>query len=343
VAPPTIASRRLHFQSLARRRFDRPIDAIEWLGAVQSQDYAGAKWALGLRTTTSTDADIDQAFNSGAILRTHILRPTWHFVLPRDIRWMLELTAPRVRQAIAFQARWLQLDAAAFARSFRLLGRELAGAPKTRDELSRILGYSSFSLGHMLMRAELDGLICSGPLKGKQHTFALLDERAPQQPRLGRDHALALLARRFFRSHGPATIKDFSWWSGLTMADAQAGAATAGDGIVSETIDGQTYWLSDSAHRQPTAGCTYLLPNFDEYLVAYKDRRAAYDGADTALTLRNTVVIDGQVVGIWRRTFAAGFVAVEVSLFKRLKNTERLTHAVERYAAFLGRAASFRI
>jgi winged helix DNA-binding protein len=339
----TIANRRLHFQSLARARFARAEDVVEWLGAVQSQDYAGAKWALGLRTTGSSDADIEQAFNTGAILRTHVLRPTWHFVVPRDIRWMLELTAPRVRGAMAFQGRWLGLEAPVFTRCNRLLVRELAGQPRTRSELSKILGHTSVSLGHVLMRAELDGVICSGPLQGKQHTYALLDERVAEHRSLDRDQALALLARRFFRSHGPATVRDFAWWSGLTMADAKVGAASAGEGVVSEMIGGQAYWMLASAASQPRAGRTYLLPNFDEYLVAYADRSAAYDGADPATPLRNTVVVDGQVVGNWRRTIAAGTVAVEVSLFKRLRHTERLARAVEQYGAFLGRAAKFRV
>lgn len=336
----TLTDRRLHFHSLAAPRFDRAVDVVEWLGAVQAQDYAGAKWAVAQRTTGLTDADIDQAFNRGEILRTHVLRPTWHFVLPRDIRWMLELTAPRLWKYTEYSGR---LSTSDFTRSQRLLARELAGGQLTRPVLSKILGHSSFKLGFLLIRAELDGVICSGPLQGKQHTWTLLDERVPNHPRIDRDRALALLARRFFRSHGPATARDFAWWGGLTLTDARAGAATAGDGIVSETIGGATYWLRDSATRPPRAGTVHLLPNFDEYLVAYVDRSAAYSGPDSATTLRNTVVVDGRIVGTWRRTFADGSVAIQVSPLKRLASRESLAPAVQRYGAFLGRAASFQV
>ncbi len=339
-----LTDRRLHFHSLARPRFERAVDVVEWLGAVQSQDYAGAKWAVAQRTTGVTDQDVDEAFNRGAILRTHVLRPTWHFVLPRDIRWMLALTAPRINLPMAFQGRSLGLDSRVFARSQRLLARELAGGRfLTRQELAKVLGYTGLPLGVILMRAELDAVICSGPLEGKQHTFALLDERVADHRTVDREQALALLARRFFRSHGPATLRDFRWWSGLSAGDAKTAAATAGDAIASETIDGQTYWLSSSPATPPRAGGVHLLPNFDEYLVAYTDRSAAYDGTDSATTLRNTVVIDGRIVGTWRRTFARGAVAIQVSPLKRLRQTDRLARAVERYGAFLGRAASFQV
>lgn len=339
-----LTDRRLHFHSLARPRFARAADVVEWLGAVQSQDYAGAKWAIGQRTAGLTDQDIDHAFNSGAILRTHVLRPTWHLVPARDLRWMLALTAPRINLPMAFQGRSLGLDSRVFARSQRLLARELAGGRSmTRQELATVLGYTGFPLGVILMRAELDAVICSGPLQGKHHTFALLDERVADHRTVDREHALALLARRFFRSHGPATLRDFRWWSGLSAADAKTAAASAGDAIASETIGGQTYWLSTSPTRPPRAGGLYLLPNFDEYLVAYSDRSAAYDGADSETTLRNTVVIDGRIVGTWRRTFSRDAVAIQVSPLKRLRETDTLARAVERYGAFLGRAASFRI
>jgi Winged helix DNA-binding domain len=341
-----IINRRLHFQSLAKPRFDRPEDVVEWLGAVQAQDFPAAKWAVAQRLTgrgaDASDRGLDQAFNAGTIVRTHVLRPTWHFVPARDLRWMLALTAPRIRAALVSQARWLGLDAATVTRAERTIVETLSGGRQmTRQELGDVVPHRTMALGHVIIQAEVDGLICSGALKGKHHTYALLDERIPTSRTMERDAALALLAWRYFRSHGPATLKDFVWWSGLSTTDAKQGISNA-RGLVSETIGGTTYWLSDKAVGRARTGRLHLLPNFDEFLVAYADRTASYDGSDRNLALTNTVVLDGRVVGTWKRTFIGPAVRLQVKLFARVSKA-KLHAAVQRFGTFLGRTASFHV
>src|ERR1700736_2352993 len=179
-----IASRRLHTQRCSGEPFASAVEAVRWLGAVQSQDYAGAKWALGQRTRGATENELDRLFDEGAILRTHVMRPTWHFVLPEDIRWLLELTAPRIRLGLAARYRQLEIDEGVVARAGAAFTAALAGGRQlTRAELGKVLRAAGISpegqrLPHLLSAAELDGLITSGPRQGKQFTYALLEERA---------------------------------------------------------------------------------------------------------------------------------------------------------------------
>lgn len=326
-----VATQRLHHQQLAAPAFANPSAVVGWLGAVQSQDYAGAKWALGQRTQGNvTDAALDQAFNRGAILRTHVLRPTWHFVTPADIRWMLALTAPRINAKLATYYRNLELDDAIFARSNAALTAALQGGQQlTRPHLTSVLAQAGIVTGdllritHLLIRAELDGIICSGGRQGKQFTYALLDERAPHAKPLDRDEALAELAKRYFTSHGPATLKDYVWWSGLTMSDAKVGLGLVEPQLVHEVIDGQSYWLAASAPLAEVGGpVVSLLSNYDEYIVGYTDRRAIFepqhapqlDERSNPLFM-HTVVIDGQIAGTWKRTFTKNSVNVTFSPF----------------------------
>src|SRR5262245_302167 len=215
--PLDIARTRLRNQRLIGKPFATPEEVVGWLGAVQAQDYAGAKWAVAQRTAGCSDADVEQACRDGRILRTHVLRPTWHLVLPEDIRWMLALSAPRIRAAMAFYDRRLGLTDAVCARSAAALAAALRGGNHlTRGELARVLAAAGIPaagqrLGHLMVRAEIDGVICSGATRGKQSTYALLDERAPAAKPRGRDDALAELAGRYFASHGPALPQDFAW------------------------------------------------------------------------------------------------------------------------------------
>src|SRR5258708_4920881 len=331
-----IAHRRLHNQHITRRTLETPQALVEWLGAVQAQDFAAAKWALGLRLPGVTDDDIEQAFTNGAILRTHVMRPTWHFVLPADIRWLLALTAPRVHAASAYYNRKLGLDDAAFKQTNAVLANALqAGKQLTRDELASALQHAGIAtdaeqrITLIMMRAELDGIICSGGRRGKQFTYALLAERAPHARTLDRDEALAQLTLRYFTSHGPATIQDFVWWSGLTVADARAGLAMVTSHLLHETIGGQTYWFPPSTPpAQDLAPTAYLLPNYDEYTVGYTDRSAIFDALHTNKLdprgglLTNTMVLDGQVIGTWKRTFKKNTVVIEANPFVPLTNHE---------------------
>src|SRR5579872_6586401 len=337
-----ITTRRLHFQSLTRPRFERAEDVVEWLGAVQSQDLQGARWAVAQRTVGGSAAGLDQAIDAGTILRTHVLRPTWHLVPARDLRWMLELTAARIRPTLKSQARFCGVTDDMTAKAKRIIAKTLAGGHHmTRAELGTVVPHRTMALGHVLMHAELDGIICSGPLKGTQHTYALLDERVPAHRTLEREEALALLAWRYFRSHGPATLKDFVWWSGLSTIEAKLGITNA-RGLVSETIGGTTYWLSDKAVATAQRGRLHLLPNFDEFLVAYADRTASYSGSDNNLALTNTVVLDGRVIGTWKRTFKGQEVRLQMRLFTKVAKAA-LEAQVERFGTFLGREASFQL
>jgi hypothetical protein len=271
-----IARQRLHNQRLSSAGLKKPGDLVKWMGAVQAQDYYGAKWALGQRIQAATDDDIEKAFAVGEILRTHVMRPTWHFVAPADIRWLLKLTAPRVNAASAYSFRKLELDDAVFRRSNKALASALQGGKHlTREALrtvlkrARIAGDDLLRFNHMLIRAELDGLICSGPRHGKQFTYALLDERVPQAKALSRDEALAELTQRYFASHGPATSSDFMWWSGLSAIDVKRGLEMARSHLVEEVIGGKIYWRPASTRGVTrAAGAAYLLPTFDEYLIA---------------------------------------------------------------------------
>ena len=347
-----IAHQRLHNQLITRRTFEKPGDVVEWLGAVQAQDYAAAKWAVGLRLQGTTDDDIEQAFTRGAILRTHLMRPTWHFVSPADIHWMLALTAPRVNAVNAYYYRKLALDDAVFMHSNAVLAKALQGGKQfTRPELASVLQQAGIATDdlqrftHIMMRAELDGIVCSGARRGKQFTYALLDERAPQARTLDRDEALAEFARRYFTSHGPATLQDFVWWSGLTVADARASLELVTPQLMHEVVDGQTYWFSMSTppakDLSPTA---YLLPNYDEYIVGYTDRSAVFDASHTNkldprgnVLFNHTIVMDGRVVGTWKRTIKKDAVIITPSLLTPLNDAETraFAAAANRYGAFL--------
>lgn len=346
-----IAHRRLDNQHITQRTLETPQALVEWLGAVQAQDFTAAKWALGLRLPGVKDDDIEQAFTDGAILRTHVMRPTWHFVSPVDVRWLFALTAPRVYQALAYYNRKLELDDAMFRRTNAVLANALQGGKQlTRDELVFALQQAGIvtegvqRVTHIMMRAELDGVICSGARRGKQFTYALLAERAPQARMLARDEALAELTRRYFTSHGPATVQDFVWWSGLTVADARAGLAMVASSLLHEMIGGQTYWFSPSATAaQDLSQVAHLLPNYDEYTVGYTERSAIFDTLHANKLdprgglLTNTMVLDGQVIGTWKRTFKKNTVVIEANPFVLLSDTETCAFAASanRYGEFL--------
>lgn len=346
-----IRQQRLTNQHLAGNPFTTASEVVAWLGAVQAQDYAGAKWAIAQRTAGLTDAAVEQAFAAGAILRTHVMRPTWHFVTPEDIRWMLALTAPRVKALNAYYCRKLELDEATFARSNAVLAKALQGGQQlTRSELAAILRQAGIAvdnllrIGYIMGQAELDAVICSGTLRGKQHTYALLDERAPQAKSLARDEALAELTRRYFTSHGPATLPDFVWWSGLTTSDARTGLELAKPHLVQEVSSGQTYWLpSSSPPVNASSPTVHLLPAYDEYTVAYKDRTAILDLVYTEQAKNGifnpVIVVDGRIVGNWKRTIKKEAVVMTLNPFTTLTQAKNqaVGMAAEHYGNFLER------
>ncbi len=347
-----IARLRLHNQHIARTTFDQPSDVVAWLGAIQAQDYLAALWAVGLRMRNSVEADIERALADGTIIRTWPMRGTLHFVAAADVRWMLELLTPRVvtnrAQGILRQ---LGLDETVFGRCKELFARALQGGGRlTRNAMYDVLEAGGVSTAnkrgqHILWCLAQYGFICFGGRAGKQQTFALLDELAPKAKRMERDESLAEIAKRYFTSHGPATLQDFAWWSGLTMADAKASLEMAKRRLTQENINGQTYWLDSSTPAtKDTSPAVYMLPAFDEYTVAYKDRSAVLDPAYAKQMnsgngiIYPMIVVDGQVVGTWKRAIKKDTLAISPSLFAKLKRaeTQAVAEAASRYGKFLG-------
>lgn len=346
-----IVRRRLQNQRLIGKPFGSPAQAVAWHLAMQSQDYAGAKWALGQRVTGASDASVEAALERGEILRTHVLRPTWHFVTPADIRWLLQLSAPRIKASSAPYFRKHGLDAAALRKSRRILEKQLAGQARTRDELGVPLAEAGLptkgeALSYQMIAAELDAVICSGARRGKQHTYVLLEERVAKAPARSRDEALAELALRYLQGHGPALAQDLAWWSGSTIADAKRGLLACGEQLQSASVAGKTYWFTPLSRAAPLAGpVAHLLPNYDEQLIAYRYRGNAVDaslsgrvGPGDGVFDGHLVLVDGQLVGGWRRELGKTTVVVDVTLLRKLSRIERraLGAAAQRYAAFVG-------
>lgn len=350
--PLDLARQRLRNQHITEPIFTKPEEEVAWLAAAQAQDFAGAKWALGSRLLGATESDLDRAFAAGTMLRTHVLRPTWHFVTPADIGWLLALTAPHVHATSAYMYRQQGLDSATFKRSNAVLAKALKGGQQlTRDELRVVLEKAGVAtdngvrLSYLMMGAELEGLICSGARRGKQFTYALLEERAPQAKTLERPAALAALAERYFKSRGPATVQDFAKWSGLAVAHARQGLEAVAAQFEQETIDGHTYWFAPLKPLAKTkAPIAHLLSIYDEYISSYKDRSAMVSEAHGAKlqsqgnALSYLVLINGQIVGTWKRTLKKHEVVITLDIFVRLTEAEQhaIALAAQQYGKFLG-------
>jgi hypothetical protein len=345
-----IARLRLHNQLIAQQTLEKPAGVVHWLGAVQAQDYLGSLWALGLRMRNAVEADIEQAIANGDIVRTHPMRDTWHYVASEDIRWLLALMAPGRIASMASWYRRFELDEATFARCNAIFTKTLQGGKQlTRQELAAALQREGIStaglrLTFILHRAEMEGVIASGTRRGKQFTFALLDELVPVSRMLAREEAMAELAHRYFTSHGPATLQDFTWWSGLPAADARASLEMVKVQLVKETIDNRVYWLSRSTSLTVSDSTAYLLPPYDEYTVAYKDRSAVLDPSYAQRTGNGifgpTIVVDGQIVGTWKRSFKKDAVIITQELFTPLSEAQNqaIEAATERYCRFVGKS-----
>ena len=346
-----VVRERLARQHLTGKPLAGPVEVVRALGAVQAQDYAGAKWAIGMRARGATDAAIEAAVADGRILRTHVLRPTWHFVLPEDIRWMLALTGPRIAQAMSSYNRKLGLTPAVFRRANAIIARALAdGSHLLRTELAASLRGTLGPLpgnrvAHIMMMAELDAVVCSGRRRGTQPTYALLDHRAPSQAAVDRDEALRRLATRYFDTRGPATIHDFSWWSGLPVGDARRAVEILGPALSSVEMGGRTLWTSRVRRTAAVPpGVAHLLPNYDEYFIGFRDRSSigqrAGIGAVTGgnALINHVVTIGGQIVGGWKREQRGDAIVVSMKLADRLSRAERaqVETARARFEKFVG-------
>jgi hypothetical protein len=351
--PLAVVQSRLHTQRMASGHFGKPAEAVHWLGAMQAQEFAEAKWSIAARVDGCTDADVEEAFARGEILRTHVLRPTWHFVAATDIRWMLRLTAPRVHTANRYTYRKVDLPDETLEQAHRVIAAALGdGEPRTRPELADVLAKAGIvaegvRLAYILMHAELEELVCSGPRRGRRHTYALLDQRAPEARTLTREEALYELTLRFFRSRGPATVTDFTAWSGLTVADAKAGLHMAGEDL-DTTLDEQgRAWIGGVGGGEgASAPGAYLIPMYDEMGIGYKDLRMVLaEPPPREGMLSRSIVIDGRTVGSWKRTMAKRAVTVEATLFTELSAGDRaaLEAAVERFGRFMELPASLEL
>ena len=350
-----IAAQRLRAQRLSGPGCATPADVVRWFGAVQAQDYPGALWALGLRSTDATEASVEQALTDRAIVRTWPLRGTLHFVAPEDVRWMLTHFAPRTITRAALRFKQLELDERTLVRSAKVFVKALEGGRQlTRPKLYALLERAGIPTAgnrglHILWRCAHDGLICFGAREGKQHTFALLDEWVPRGKMLDRDEALTELARRYFASHGPATLADFIWWSGLSAPDARTGVELSGRTRGSApTLQPRSAPTSPGSARTMTKTRpphVVLLPPYDEYTVAYRDRSAALDPKHAAAARNGifspTIVLDGRIAGTWTRRIEPDAASIALQPFTALTGAtaRAVAAAAARYGRFLGRPA----
>jgi hypothetical protein len=343
---------RLANQGLARAGFRKPEDVVGWFGAVQAQDYLGSLWAIGQRMRTATEAVVEDAETRRAIVRLWPMRGTLHFVAASDARWLTQLLAPRVIERNAARIRReTGVDAAVINRAREVLTRALEGGRRLErsamyEELEARRIRTSDSRGlHILGWLAQEGTLCLAGRSGKQHTFALLDEWIPDSRRLERAAALIELATRYFTSHGPATLKDFMWWAGITAKDAKAAIEGASTVLSQDLIDGTTFWGCGELRARRTAPAkgrppqVRLLPAFDEFTVAYHDRAPmAFAGASKMALLGPAVLVDGRIAGTWTRTLGRRSVTVVARLRRTLERSEgaALQKAAQAYGAFLG-------
>jgi len=354
-----ISNIRIINQNIAKPSVKTVKDLVGWMGAMQAQDFAMTKWAIGLRLQGATEKTFEAAYNSGEIIRTHLMRPTWHLVSADDIYWMLQLTARKIKSSLRSRHKQLELTNVVIARSNLILEKALAdGTALTRDAIAELYNNANIStdnnrLSHLLFRAELDEIICSGPLKNGKLTYTLLPERIPDKKILTRDESLAELAKRYFTSHGPATLADFSWWSGLSVTEARHALEQVKAGFISETLGTEIYWFTPSSLNGNWPGSqAYLLPAFDEFLISYTDRSASLKFADNKKAVSNNgifhpvVVVNGQVTGLWKRTVKKEVVLVEIELFRPDADEETMkliAKAAGSFVDFLGKKAEIKM
>lgn len=342
---------------LFRQHITNPLAAtpealVQNLGAIQAQDYPMSKWAIGLRLQDTTEADIEAALDAGKLVRTHVLRPTWHIVAAGDARWMLALTAPHIRRSMTAMQRSLELDAKVFSKTARIIeqalrdGRHLSRAALMEVIVRSGIAVSPLRAAHIMMEAELNGIVCNGRRQGSKLSYALLDEQCLPAPKLDREDALRELALRYYRSHGPATAQDFAWWSGLPAADVRRATEAARPALETVLLNGREYLLNGAATPPDKTTTTFLLPAFDEYLVGYKDRSAALPAQHNRSVItvngifRPVIVRNGKVVGQWslRQQVGGACISILPHEGEKAVPAKALAPALKRYSAFAGAA-----
>lgn len=344
-----IPALRLQHQHITQPHLTQPEQVVAWLGGLQGQDYPGAKWSIALRMPQATQADVVQAFDTGKLVRTWPMRGTLHVVAAQDLRWMLMLTSPKNLSGSASRRRALELDDTTLARCRAVFTQALQGGKHlSREDMYAALAQAHISTEgyrgyHILWNCALHGLICLATSNDKEQNFALVDEWIAPTPSTTRDEALAELAARYFLSRGPATLQDFIWWSGLSAAEARSGLEAVRHRLVSDTVGKLTYWLPADSPTPKAATNAFALPGFDEYLLGYKDRSAVLDAAHAEKICPGgngmfaaTLVIDGRVVGTWKRVFKKAGIEITATPFTPLSpaDAQGFAAAVQRYGAF---------
>jgi hypothetical protein len=350
MTPTDISILRIQNQQVEGSEFKNPEELVGWMGAMQSQDFAMAKWAVGVRIPGSTEESVEKAYNQGKILRTHLMRPTWHLVSADDMYWILELTAPQIKRILKTNDKRFEFNETVYSTCNKLLEKVLSNEQcMTREELVREfdnihIRTDENRLSHIMMGAELDGVVCSGPLRGNKLTYTLLADRVPKKNTLSREEALATLATRYFKSHGPATVRDFVWWSGLNITDARRALEMVRSGFISETIDSETYWMAPcSATKGIDRQQVRLLPAYDEILIGYANRSAALATIHNKKTIsdngifRPIIVENGQVKGLWKRNTVKDRIFIEATLFQPISEETKSAFEAEskRFGDFL--------
>ncbi|MBR6306792.1 MAG: AlkZ family DNA glycosylase [Bacteroidales bacterium] len=308
-------SSRLLSQQLICPQFNDPAEVVAWFGAIQAQDYRGMRWAAAMRTKKPSHKAFEKAFNDGRIIRTHLQRTTWQLVSGEDYHWMLELCRAKALTGLRgwMHSNGIDIQDDEKCRIQELLADIVAGKSAVlKEDIALALEERGVSmtdqrLSYHLRLAEYDGLLCSGDLHPTKRTLALVLEKIGRKPVLEHDESLALLARKYFRSHGPATLEDYAWWSGLNIGDCRRGMCILGDELSSVRLGGKDYYFHrDARTRGFRGGNVLLIPAFDEYLIGYKSRHVVLhpDHAPKAHNqsgiFYNVVTLDGEIVGNWR-------------------------------------------
>jgi hypothetical protein len=321
---------RLYNQLFSTHDMKEPHEIVSWMGAMQSQALDQAKWAIGARLENKNVKDIDEALNTGRIIRTHILRPTWHFVSAEDIHWMFDLSSLRLRPIYRSYAKIYGADESLIYRTIPVLEKVLMGGKHfTKQEIGDALLEQNVTLddGHLKLTisyAEREGVLVNGRLKGNKQTFTLLEEWVPRKQTICKEEALERLARRYFTSHGPATVPDFVWWSGLTITECRQGIEMIKSDFICETINGRDFWIRNDVNVPPTDGdSALLLPSFDEFVVSYKDRSEIIEDTHYGKVMTKnglfspTIMLNGEIIGSWKKVGLKGSPRIELSFFEK--------------------------
>ena len=309
----TISRLRLTNQHIGGSRLNTVKDVVSWMGAIQAQDYTMSKYGIGVRLENCDDRCVENAINNGDIFRIHVLRPTWHFVAGEDIRWMMNLTANNLKRALASNYKRLELDDKTFRKVNTTLERLLRDEQHlTRKDIMAVLARKGIKTNelrslHIMFHAETDLVVCNGIRRDREFTYALFDERVPPSREVSREEALARLAERYFISHGPATIGDFTWWSGLSITEAKKALELVKKDLMSERLDSYTFWFSANLENSKRANNKLvLLPSFDEFLISYKSREISINNIHfpQAITsngiFRPIIFHKSKVIGTWK-------------------------------------------